>query len=352
MAKNITIIIYSLSFILFCFIFFRKRLYRLDHKSLLEQPLFWISIAIPFTLCLLLGTLVWIEKLHSFSLTSHGYQRFIEISKLPLLVLAAAVPLASIVNNLHRTIQTEKQITESEIKNRTDVYYAHVKFQTDYFKSLPETVLTEKVKEIHTSTKVEHTKNIKITYPLSLYQKLYPHSSPTHGVTYEADREQTKKILQTWIKINRILTDIEKGKNAIHHAKLDGMENLLTSWYLAEIGIIQLCNHIDVTFPTYPVSFQFEYFDSVLTTTIATFDEMYKILEALEKICIGIVDAAGQLTMVETQVFAKSTKLFSAGRAPTGLDTIMSNRRTSQPIEPMVPLLILNGKKFEGRFND
>lgn len=354
MEKIIISVIYFSLLIIFSVSFIKYRLYRLNHNSLLVQPLFWASIAVPLITCLFLGSLVWIEKLHSFSITTHGYQRFIEISKLPLLILAAAVPLASIVNNLHRTIQTEKQINESEQKNKTDIYYAHVKFQTDYFKTLPETVLSEKISLTRVDSKFyeneikEYSKIIKVAYPLALYHKLYPNSNPINGVEYEANREHTKTILKSWANINKTLTNIEKLKSTLSREKTyNDIELLLEQWYLAEKEIIRLCSYIAVPFPTYPRSFLFNYNESTLITSIASFEEMYKILEALENICIGIIDVTGQLTMAESQVFAKSNKLFSAGRTTIGIDAMMREKRASKPIEPNVPLLRVKGKKYE-----
>lgn len=326
---------------------FHGKRFKLNHKSLLEQPLFWASIALPLSISIFLGLFVWIDKIHSFEITSHGYYRFLEISKLPLLVLAASVPLASIVNNLHRTIQTEKQIMESERKNKTDTYYSHIKFQTDYFKSLPERVLTENIQNPSTKENITHSKTIKITYPLSLYQKLYPKSNPIYGVEYEVNREQTKKILQTWNNINKYLAEIEKNEMHINHARLNDIGLLLKLWYFVEKEIILLCNCLDITYPTYQKLFRFEHGDSWLITSIASFDEMYKILEALEDISIGIVDVTGQLTMVETQVFTKTSKLFSVGRIPAMLDAVLIGNRRSQPVEKTFPYLRLNGVKFE-----
>ncbi|EJH1681437.1 hypothetical protein NCT36_004343, partial [Escherichia coli] len=136
MEKSISTFMY-LSVLLGCiFLFIKYRLYVLDHRSLFQQPLFWAAIGVPLFTSLYFGSFVWIDKIHSFSLTSHGYERFLDISKLPLLILASAVPLVSIVNNLHRTKQTEKQISEAERKNRVDLYYNHMKFHLDLYKKI------------------------------------------------------------------------------------------------------------------------------------------------------------------------------------------------------------------------
>lgn len=344
MEKNIISLIYFSILIFLGFVIIKRRYYKLNHKSLLEQPIFWISIGVPLSTCIFLGALIWIDKWHSFSLTSHGYSRFLEISKLPLLVLASAVPFASIVNNLHRTIQTEKQITESEKKNKTDGYYAHAKFQTDYLKSLPETELKANIIQ-STGKQAEDSKTFKITYPLSLYKKLYPNCNPINGAEYDADKNHTALILRSWVKINTIINEFQKKTDEAFHEKLVDMSILLKLWYQLELEIINTCNLLEITYPTYQKSFMIEYENSTLVTTVSSLNEMYKILEALEDISVGIVDAVNQFTMAGTQVFTKTKKLFSVWGRSTELRDLNPNFRTIQIIASEVPLLILNGKR-------
>lgn len=314
--------------------------WRLTYENLFKQKLFWLSIGIPFITFIVFGAWVWIGK--TPVLSAHGFERFLIISKLPLLFLAASVPLASIVNNIHRTIQTEKQITESEKKNKTDSYYAHAKFQTDYLKSLPETVLKEKIEGI------EYSKTIKITYPLSLYQKLYPNSSPVYGVEYVANKNHTKLILQSWMNINNILTEFKKIDIAVNNLEFDNsVESAMRLWHLAELEIIKLCNHIDIIYPTYQKSFAYQADQSWLITSISSSNEIYSMLEALEDICIGIVDATGHLTMAESHVFTKTSRLLSGDKNTSGVHIIMTQLCILHIVEPALPSLTLNGKKYQ-----
>jgi len=318
--------------------------WRLTYENLFKQKLFWLSIGIPFLTFIVFGSWVWIGK--TPVLSAHGFERFLIISKLPLLFLAASVPLASIVNNIHRTKQTEKQITESEKKNKTDSYYAHAKFQTDYLKSLPETVLKAKIEDI------EHSKTVKITYPLSLYQKLYPNSSPVYGVEYKANKNHTKLILKSWMRINSILTEFKKIDIAVNNLEFNNTsESAMTLWHSAELEIIKLCNHIDIIYPAYQKSFAFQDSQSWLITSISSSNEIYSILEALEDICIGIVDATGHLTMAETHVFTKASRLFSGDKNASGVDIIMTQFCILHIVAPASPSLILGGKKYQNLKN-
>ncbi|HCM9692535.1 TPA: hypothetical protein N5O27_003037 [Enterobacter asburiae] len=346
MEKNITVIIYLSLLAILAFIFIKKRYYELDHQRLFKQPLFWVSIGFPVVTSLFFGAFIWVDKLHSFSLTSHGYSRFLEVSKLPLLILASAVPFAAIVNNLHRTIQTEKQITESEKKNKTDGYYAHAKFQTDYLKSLPETDLKANI--LQSDGKLaEDSKTFKITYPLSLYKKLYPNCNPISGVEYDADKNHTALILRSWVKINTTLNELHKRNYEIAHVKLTDFSVLLKLWYQLETEIINICNHLEIIYPTYQKSFMIEYGDSTLVTSVSSLKEMYKILEALENISVGIVDAVNQFTMVGTQVFTKTRRLFSVWGRPIELSELNVGFVTTQVTAPDAPMLILKGERYK-----
>ncbi|ELY5801103.1 hypothetical protein SNN69_000411 [Cronobacter sakazakii] len=348
MEKNIIALMYFSLLAILAIVFIKRRYYEIDHQSLLKQPIFWVSIGFPLVTCLFFGALIWVDKWNSFSLTSHGYSRFLEISKLPFLILASAVPFAAIVNNLHRTIQTEKQITESERKNKTDGYYAHAKFHTDYLKSLPETELKTKI--IHEDGKLTNeSKFVKITYPLSLYKKLYPKCNPINGVEYETDKSYTTTILKSWVNINTLLSTLFKTRNAIAHdnpAGFEDLDSLLKIWYKLEVEIIQLCNALEIIYPTYQNTFVIKYHDSLLVTSIASFKEMFKLLEAIEDISIGIIDAANQFTMVETHVFTKTKKLFSTWGKPTELDEMNVGFNKSQRNDTTSPVLILKGKRY------
>lgn len=90
----------------------------LNHKSLTKQPLFWAAICWPCGISLGLGSHVWIGRAKDFSV--EGYATFIEISKLPLGVLAVAIPLTAVIAAMHRSIQTAKQIESAEHKSQDD----------------------------------------------------------------------------------------------------------------------------------------------------------------------------------------------------------------------------------------
>jgi len=97
----------------------------MNAEPLTHQPLFKAALIIPITSFFLLGSIVWIG--HGIKLDADGFNNFLNISKLPLAVLSLSIPLGVVVNNIHRTIQTDKQIKEAERKNTIDGFYAHRK---------------------------------------------------------------------------------------------------------------------------------------------------------------------------------------------------------------------------------
>ncbi|MEQ9902328.1 hypothetical protein [Pectobacterium aroidearum] len=185
-----------------------RRWYILDKKNLFQQKLFWISIGVPLLSFFYFGAFAWYGK--SPVLSAHGYARFYEISKFPLLLLASAVPLASIVNNIHRTIQTEAQIEAAETKNAIDRYLAHEKNFVEKAKELLTydirsavnhkgelkniTFHGDNIKPEDAETNVLKTRNLKVSNPYLLYSKIYKESTIHPTSSYEPNIYFLKKI--------------------------------------------------------------------------------------------------------------------------------------------------------------
>lgn len=191
--------------------------YRLDKKNLYRQKLFWLSILLPVFSFFFFGYFAWSGK--TPVLNAHGYYRFYEISKFPLLLLASSVPLASIVNNIHRTIQTEAQIQATESKNAIDRHYAHEKNFIEKINHLSTfTILNLSDNDgcIISSTAIDNEKiattdQVKITNPYLLYKKIYPDSAAHDLSNFEPNR----KFLE---EIEALLRDID---NALKPRELD-----------------------------------------------------------------------------------------------------------------------------------
>lgn len=90
----------------------------LNHDSLHRQPVFWVTVMWPTSAFLLLGSEVWFNYVPST--TEAGYEKFLEISKLPLGVLASGLAAAAFIASIHRSIQTAKQIEHNDKKQNDD----------------------------------------------------------------------------------------------------------------------------------------------------------------------------------------------------------------------------------------
>lgn len=88
----------------------------LNHDSLHRQPVFWVTVMWSTSAFLLFGSEVWFNYMPST--TEAGYTKFLEISKLPLGILASGLAAAAFIASIHRSIQTAKQIEKTEVQIR------------------------------------------------------------------------------------------------------------------------------------------------------------------------------------------------------------------------------------------
>ncbi|EMJ7519403.1 hypothetical protein RGL88_000903 [Providencia rettgeri] len=113
-----------------------KRLVNLNEESLAKQPIFWIGIIIPFIAAF------WLEYqiilLNPELLSFDRLEDFFKASSSSLYISALIPTLGVIISNIHKSIQTEKQIYQSEIKGRIDSFNAHYKFITDRIDEIQE----------------------------------------------------------------------------------------------------------------------------------------------------------------------------------------------------------------------
>lgn len=101
--------------------------------GLAKQLLFWMAILIPLVYFVEFGLIVWSD--YKPSLDKAGFDTFIEISKLPVLLLSLAIPLTALVAKLHSTAQTARQIE----KNKHELFYLHRKEFTSYYQQIGDT---------------------------------------------------------------------------------------------------------------------------------------------------------------------------------------------------------------------
>jgi hypothetical protein len=180
--------------------------FEIKFDSLDKQYLFWLGIIVPIGLFFYLEYFVFLSNEISFNST--GFTTFFNESKLPLGVLALSPIFGVIVSNIHRTIQTEKQLSVSEQKNISDSFYSHHKFIIDEFKSV--------IKK-QPETKLE----ISILSPNILYSEIYRKSNFMLGGNSSVDYEFISKLNLNFFFLNFKLEEvIQKVKTSyIHYDK-------------------------------------------------------------------------------------------------------------------------------------
>jgi hypothetical protein len=139
----------------------------MNAEPLTRQPLFTAAIAAPIISFLALGYICWSG--HSLDISASGFNNFLAISKLPLGALSLSIPFGVVVNNVHRTIQTDKQIKEAEKKNKIDFFYAHRKNTIEVLQNL----------EFKTLSLPNGYQKLEFSNCYSTYRKFYPNASAT-----------------------------------------------------------------------------------------------------------------------------------------------------------------------------
>nr|ELR5130999.1 hypothetical protein [Providencia rettgeri] len=85
---------------------------KLNSHSLHQQWLFWIAVIFPILSCIYFGVIIWQE--YTVEISKKGYNDFLDISKLPLYLLAGSPILGAFVASAHRSYQTDIQITTAK----------------------------------------------------------------------------------------------------------------------------------------------------------------------------------------------------------------------------------------------
>lgn len=272
--------------------------FKLDDRQLFKQPLFIIVTAYPVYLFMLFGA--WIWKGYSLNLSSQGYGLFLEISKFPLIILASSVPLGAIVNNVHRTIQTEKQIDDAGEKNRNDIYYGHVKFILDQFDKI-------KGKQMIYDHRLEGSFNISresevkekvfsiescifISQPMDLYRKIYKYSRPQKNSNFMVCQDFLRALQEEWLKIHDLCSYKAERKSEQHFKS--PQELLIKEYSDINITYTNICNllclggfHSD-----YSLAFQAKRSGWQWYSTFFTGAHMYNSLRSLAAVTGLILD--------------------------------------------------------------
>ena len=133
--------------------------------------------------------------------------------------MSLCIPFVAIVNNIHRTIQTDEQIQQTKTKNRTDLFYSHQKNYIEYFNtSIKKNVyIIETMESPHSiviKKEIETEVEIKIIAPFKLYKKIFNQAS-----TYDNDFSVSTSIIHTlrslWKGINDLIDELRNTESEV-----------------------------------------------------------------------------------------------------------------------------------------
>lgn len=274
------LITYPAGIALFLLWAYKNKWLELNHSNLFKQKLFWLAIVIPLMTFITFGCWAWWGK--SPALNAHGFERFLTISKLPLLFLAASVPLVSIVNNVHRTKQTEKQILESEKKNNADLYFTHFKHTIDLFNE----ITSKQLIDYYGGEK--HT--FKIKNKIALYNYIFNNSTPENGLSYDINPEVVKTIKDKWDIINTALKDINKIKELYPSLNMDSQESFTILLSRAEEAYLDICITLKINTYRSNNRMHLKVQDNAYVTLFSRPSVLIEALKSINSICSQIAD--------------------------------------------------------------
>ncbi|MEW8034830.1 MAG: hypothetical protein AB2817_02085 [Candidatus Thiodiazotropha sp.] len=96
------------------------------NKSLIELPIFWITIIFLFGLSFIIALIIFSESDLFIDLTYEGFNNLFVFYRLPLTVLALIIPVIALIASNHRSEQTKAQILLASNQNVFSNYYKHI----------------------------------------------------------------------------------------------------------------------------------------------------------------------------------------------------------------------------------
>lgn len=200
------LIAYLICLICYALYLYKNSAHKMTSEPLTHQYLFWAAILVPLTAFIIIGVICWYG--HSVQLDATGFSNFLSLSKFPLALLSLSLPFGVIVTNIHRTIQTNEQISQTKKKNKIDEFYAHQKSHVEYFTSVINGELCFKEKQRHKhaiiiNPSIENTEKtvlIKVESPFKLYKKTFNHAS-TSCNDFNVNQSIINKLKNRWESI-------------------------------------------------------------------------------------------------------------------------------------------------------
>ncbi|HBV4632742.1 hypothetical protein [Klebsiella pneumoniae] len=295
-SSEIELFFYFLTSSIVFIVFYFKQWFILTERNLFSQKLFWLSIGFPFVSFLYFGIFSWWGK--TPLLNANGYTNFYEISKFPLMILATSVPLGAIVNNIHRTIQTEKQIYESKRKNNFDISINHIKYHTELFQKIKSQEITEsyKTKPSLADEYIENETTFTpvVLYPIALYKKLFITNNENEDENLKINIKFLRKLKSDWKYLNHCFKRLHKYNMSLHSSRNNGKFRAAKCkiYYETCDAYETLCKTLELGNYRPLISFGSEDKDDVYQIWIPFYNQstLYKSIKSVESLSLKIFD--------------------------------------------------------------
>lgn len=272
----------------------------LDELSLHKQPLFWLLIASPVIISVTLWAIISPE--YKLEWTAHGYAGLIKYGQLPLTILTLSPILGAFVISAHRSIQTAKQIEETEKKNNIDIYFANKKFiyeQLSYVKTVNGEIIGKptslylsvyKTNGNHSDVKINTIYNL---INMELENKDFDSdflsemkSTDVYDIINDNNKSQMLKVdIERYvISIDIFLSAIKK----IIYLEGDGVDSILDKYVITLDKISETHQYMDLNAPdSDEYAFHYQQLDMIFASFIQEIvDKIYSMLEILYEVFV------------------------------------------------------------------
>lgn len=284
------LVVYCLALAIYICRLIARNAFHMDSAPLTEQPLFTAALVIPFISFITFGFIAWAE--YSPQLDGEGLNNFIEISKLPLAFLSLTVPFGVIINNIHRTIQTNTQIKEAQAKNKNDLYYSHQKNTIDHIEKIKGYSFPFKESPSDDAS-VEYI--IKIERPLGLYRKIYTKMSPLN-FCLDIDKEFSYRLNKSLLRIRGYILD-----TGLHvEFENEGYKiEIAKNFHNLEMELRSLALYLNITPPYRTYCFSRNYANHTLVTDYGEESEFMCVLYYYSEVVSELSDILNIKTIID-----------------------------------------------------
>jgi len=130
-----------------------------EERKLSEMKSFWAALIIPLVVSLMAAGIIAFNSELRFDPTYIGFNKAVDIFKVPLSILALAFPLVALVATNHRSSQSSEMLKRNSTQQAFSNYYMH---REEFFKVL---------------SRLENELGIKFGDANGLYRTLFPRNS-------------------------------------------------------------------------------------------------------------------------------------------------------------------------------